>query len=95
MGLLEKCGAAAQRIRGELRVYELMLKDERTPRVSKIFLGLAVGYALTPIDIIPDFIPLIGHLDDAVLIPLLVWVALRSVPRAVIDDCRRAAMRAE
>ncbi len=55
-----------------------------------MLLGLAVGYTFLPFDIIPDFIPVIGHLDDAIIIPLLLYVALRFVPKQVIDEHRLA-----
>jgi uncharacterized membrane protein YkvA (DUF1232 family) len=62
------------------------LKDPRTPGPVKFFLGLAVAYALSPIDFIPDFIPILGYLDDIVIIPLLVLLALRLTPKFMIDD---------
>ncbi|MBI2300161.1 MAG: DUF1232 domain-containing protein [Armatimonadetes bacterium] len=57
--------------------------DPRTPRSSRWLVGLAVGYALMPFDLIPDWIPLVGHLDDLVIVPLLLWLALRRVPAEV------------
>jgi len=68
-----------------------VLKDRRTPRLAKFLLGLAVGYALSPIDLIPDFLPGLGYLDDIVLVPALVILALKMVPREVIEDCRARA----
>ncbi|MGH8565587.1 MAG: YkvA family protein [Gammaproteobacteria bacterium] len=65
-----------------------MLGDARTPWLPKLLLGLAVGYALLPFDLIPDFIPVIGHLDDLIIVPVLVIVAPRLRP-GISDDCRR------
>src|SRR4030095_3807373 len=57
----------------ELRIYQSVLADSRTPVQAKIFLGLAVGYLCMPFDLIPDFIPVIGHLDDAIIVPALIF----------------------
>ena len=86
--MFEKLKSVAKDLKQELKVYRLVLKDPRTSKMSKILLGLAVGYVLMPFDLIPDFIPLIGHLDDAVIVPLLVIAALKLIPKEIIDDCR-------
>ena len=65
-----------------------MLKHPLTPRASRVFLGAAIAYAVSPIDLIPDFIPVIGLLDDVIVLPALIWLALRLIPRDVIADCR-------
>ena len=86
--MFEKAKSLGRGFKRELRVYQLVLKDPRTPKLAKWLLGLAVGYALLPVDLIPDFIPVLGHLDDVVIIPVLVVVALRMIPKAVIEDCK-------
>ena len=73
----------------ELRVYRLVLAHPRCPRRAKILLGAALAYLALPFDLIPDFIPVVGHLDDAVIVPGLVWLALRLIPKDVIEECRR------
>lgn len=80
---------AAQHLKRELHVYRRVLGDARTPWLPKLLLGLAVGYALLPFDLIPDFIPVIGHLDDLIIVPVLVILALRLLPDGLLDDCRR------
>ena len=71
-------------------VYRRVLGDRRTPRISKILLSLAVAYLAMPFDLIPDFIPVIGQLDDLVVIPCLVVLAVRFIPAAVLAEHRKA-----
>lgn len=78
-------------LKREIRTYQLVRKDSRTPRLAKWLLGIAVGYALLPFDLIPDFIPLIGYLDDLIIVPLLIIIALKMVPREVVEECRHRA----
>jgi uncharacterized membrane protein YkvA (DUF1232 family) len=84
----ERSKEMARSFKRELIVYQRVLRDERTPLVTKLFLGLAIGYLCTPFDLIPDFIPVIGHLDDAVIIPALVFIALRFIPGEIVTELR-------
>lgn len=66
----------------------------RRPDVSwyaKLFAAVVVGYALSPIDLVPDFIPVLGYLDDLVLIPLGISLAIRMIPKTVMEECRKKA----
>jgi uncharacterized membrane protein YkvA (DUF1232 family) len=80
-------------LKREFQVYRLVLRHPDTPFVAKIFLGLAIGYVLMPFDLIPDFIPVIGQLDDLVIVPLLVYVALKMIPDALVHECREQIKR--
>ena len=83
----------SERFAREISLYRRVLKDPRTPRRSRWLLAATVAYALSPIDIIPDFIPVLGSLDDAVILPVLVWLALRAIPREVVAEHRSALAR--
>lgn len=86
--MLNKLKVLAKQFKREVAIYRLVLKHPQTPWVAKMFLGMAVGYLLLPFDLIPDFIPVIGQLDDIVIIPLLLYLALLFIPKSVIQVCR-------
>ncbi|HWT28583.1 MAG TPA: DUF1232 domain-containing protein, partial [Methylophilaceae bacterium] len=67
-------------VKTELAVYKLVLRHARTPRVAKWLLWLAIAYLLLPFDLIPDFIPVLGQLDDVLIVPGLVYLALIMIP---------------
>ncbi|HUW41152.1 MAG TPA: YkvA family protein [Rectinemataceae bacterium] len=71
----------------------LALKDPGTPPLARIVIALAVAYAASPIDLIPDFIPVLGQLDDFVIVPALIALALGMIPPEVAARCRREAWR--
>jgi len=85
----EKLKAAGARFKAEIEVYRSGLADPRTPRLSRWLLAAAVAYAVSPIDLIPDFIPVLGLLDDLVILPMLVWLALRILPRELLAEHRQ------
>lgn len=86
--MIEKLKSFTKHLKQEFEVYRLVLKHPQTPWVAKVFLGLAIGYLLLPFDLIPDFIPVLGQLDDLIIIPVLVYVALLFIPQEVIQGCR-------
>lgn len=86
--MLERLQAVAKLLKQEMNVYRLVLQDRRTPRIAKITLGLAVGYALLPFDLIPDWIPVLGLLDDLLIVPTLLIIALQFIPENILLDCR-------
>jgi uncharacterized membrane protein YkvA (DUF1232 family) len=66
-------------------------RDPRTPLSAKILAGVVVAYAFSPIDLIPDFIPVLGYLDDLILVPLGIYLTIRLIPPPVLADARREA----
>ena len=93
--MFKKWAQVGRALKRELRVHRFVLKDPRTPRAARWLLAIAVGYALLPFDLIPDCIPNIGHLDDLILVPMFVILALKLVPTTVIADCRERACERE
>ena len=86
--------ARARQLQTEVYALYLASRDPRVPWYAKVLAACVVGYALSPIDLIPDFIPVLGYLDDLVLIPLGVVMVLRMIPPAVMVECRER-VRAE
>lgn len=82
-------GAWARRMRREVAALALAMRHPATPWQARLVLAAAVAYALSPIDLIPDFIPVLGYLDDLVIVPAGIALAVRLVPAEVLDDCRR------
>ncbi|MEO8612130.1 MAG: YkvA family protein [Chloroflexota bacterium] len=90
MKLFDQARLFTRVIKQEVRVYQCVLRDKRTPWYAKAVLGLAIGYLLMPFDLIPDFIPVLGQLDDLLIVPGLVWLALKLIPAEIVADCRRS-----
>lgn len=86
--LIKKLKSISKHLKQEFTVYRLVLKHRQTPFIAKLFLGLAIGYLLLPFDLIPDFIPVLGQLDDVIIIPILIYIALLFIPQSVIQNCR-------
>jgi len=88
LSIRTRLAEVGRRLRNELEFYRLLYKHPRTPRLSRIFLWAAIAYTLLPFDLIPDFVPVVGHLDDLVIVPALVVIALKLVPAEVQEECR-------
>lgn len=84
----------ARGIKKDTYVVYLACRDPRTPWYAKVLAGGIVAYALSPIDLIPDFVPILGYLDDLVIVPLGVALAVRMIPEPVLADCRLRAQLA-
>ncbi|MGE3909400.1 MAG: YkvA family protein [Chloroflexota bacterium] len=90
-GLIATLRRRARALKTETLALYLVARDPRVPWYARLFVAGVVAYALSPIDLIPDFIPVIGYLDDLVLVPLGIALALRMVPRPVLEECRARA----
>ena len=87
--MLARLKTWAQALKRDVTALWLAARDPRVPLAAKLVAGAVAAYALSPIDLIPDFIPVLGLLDDLLLIPAGIWLAVRLVPPAVLDDLRR------
>lgn len=81
----------ATRLKIDVPAVFIALKKKETPLSAKILAGITVAYALSPIDLVPDFIPVIGYLDDIILLPVLVALTVRLIPAEVFSQCREEA----
>lgn len=91
MALRDRLRERARRLGRELNALYLACRDPRTPWYARAVAVLVVGYAFSPIDLIPDFIPVLGYLDDLILLPLGIWLALRLIPGDVLEAARLQA----
>ena len=81
----------ARKLKSETYVLYLAYRHPQTPWYAKAFAGLVVAYAFSPIDLIPDFVPVLGYLDDLILVPLGIGLAIKMIPLPVMVDCRKRA----
>ncbi|MDD2947178.1 hypothetical protein SDC9_185110 [bioreactor metagenome] len=94
--MYQKIKQWAKTIKKEVLVVWLVAKDQRTPVWIKILALMIAAYALSPIDLIPDFIPVLGYLDDLIIVPLGLLLVIKLTPQEIIDDCRiRTSLLAE
>ncbi|WP_408010261.1 YkvA family protein [Pseudalkalibacillus sp. A8] len=77
----------AKNLKRQIFILYFAYKDERVPGYAKVFTACVVAYAFSPIDLIPDFIPILGYLDDVIIVPLGIMFALKMIPKDVISDC--------
>ena len=89
MSILVKVKEWAKELKLQSRILQVVYKDERTPLKAKILIWITLGYLFSPIDFIPDFIPVIGYLDDLIIVPLLIVLTIKIIPKIVWDDASR------
>lgn len=88
---MERLKAWAKSFRRDVGALWLAARDPRVPFPAKLLAGLIAAYALSPIDLVPDFIPLIGYLDDLLIVPLGIWAVIRLIPPPILSELRERA----
>ena len=90
--MLHRIQIYRSRMASRLHVLQAAMRHPRTPRGAKVLLGAAVGYALLPFDLVPDWIPVLGQLDDVLIVGGLLWIGWMMVPDDVRRECRSATV---
>ena len=93
-GVIDRLKSGARALKAETYALYLAGRDHRTPWYARLFTAAVVAYALSPIDLIPDFIPVLGYLDDLILVPIGLILAVRMIPPEVMRECREKARKA-
>ncbi len=93
--MMEKLRSRAQALQAEVHALLIAFRDPRTPWYARSLILLTAAYALSPIDLIPDFIPVLGYLDDLILVPAGIALAVRIIPPQVMADSRNTAQQAK
>lgn len=91
MKIIDAWKQGARQLKTETYAIYLAYRDPRVPWYAKLFAACVVGYAFSPVDLVPDFIPVLGYLDDLVLVPLGIALAMKMIPPTVLDECREEA----
>jgi uncharacterized membrane protein YkvA (DUF1232 family) len=91
MSIFKQIVTKLKSMKSEIYTLSITFNNPQTPLIAQIMIGLAVGYFLSPIDLIPDFIPIFGVLDDIVIVPTLIWTAIRLLPPEILLDSRQKA----
>ena len=81
----------AKQLKIDLPAVFIAMGRKDTPVLTKVIAGVTVGYALSPIDLIPDFIPVLGYLDDLIILPALIALTVKLIPPGVFDECRQVS----
>src|SRR5919197_1356090 len=94
MGRFDRARAQARKLKRDAYALYYVVRDRRTPWYARAVAAAVVAYALSPFDLIPDFVPVLGYLDDLVIVPLGIALALKLVPAEVLEDSRKRAQLA-
>ena len=89
--LTNRIKAWAKSLKRDVMTLWFVLKHPQAPWYARALAALLTAYALSPIDLIPDFIPVLGYLDDLIIVPVGIWLLLKIIPSQVLDECRNQA----
>ncbi|MGC1631904.1 MAG: DUF1232 domain-containing protein [Gelidibacter sp.] len=89
MKILTRLKAKVKILKNQIHILRIAYSDKRTPLIAKLLIGLTVGYLLSPIDLIPDFIPILGILDDLIIVPILISISIKLIPKIVLSDAKK------
>ncbi|MEO5788587.1 DUF1232 domain-containing protein [Gelidibacter sp.] len=89
MKILTKLKAKVKILKSQVHILRIAYSDKRTPLIAKLLIGLTVGYLLSPIDLIPDLIPILGLLDDLIIVPILISISIKLIPEIVLSDAKK------
>ena len=93
--MIKKIKIKAMNLKRETYTLYLVYQDSQISWWKRLFLGVVIGYAFCPIDLTPDFIPILGYLDDLIIVPIGISLALKLIPKEVIEECRKKAAEKE
>ena len=91
MKFIKNLKSNANKLKKEIKTIYFAYQRKDIGFLPKVIIFLTIGYALSPIDLIPDFIPILGYLDDLIILPFLISISIRLIPKDIIEDCRKRA----
>jgi uncharacterized membrane protein YkvA (DUF1232 family) len=91
--MLNKLKEKAKQVAQNLSILYIAYKRKDVPIIAKIIIIIAIVYALSPIDLIPDFIPVLGYLDDLLILPVLIYVSIKIIPKKALEECKEEAKK--
>lgn len=92
MSMIAKIKAQAKQLKQEIQALYYAYQESRIGWLAKVLIIFTIAYALSPIDLIPDFIPILGYLDDLIIIPFLITLSIKIIPHDIPEECRQKAI---
>ena len=89
--MFNKLKKKAEQITQNMSILYIAYKRKDVPMIAKIMIIIAIVYALSPIDLIPDFIPILGYLDDLIILPILIYISIKIIPQSILKECEKEA----